>query len=110
MKLLKRTSVLQMNIQWKTPTQSFHHSETKKVSHCKTCGHIVQGHKRPKDESAKCPGSLCCSDGKKIQCTCSGHKALQSTADPQQKYERKDNGHITAYQLSVSQADLSDAG
>ena len=89
-------------------------SKTKKVSHCRSSGHIVQGHKRPKDESvkcSKCPGGLCCSADKKIQCTCSDHKASQSTADPQQNYERKDNGHITAYhQLSVSQADLSDAG
>ena len=88
-------------------------SKTKKVSHYRACGHIVEGHKRPKDESVKCPkcpGGLCCSDGKKIQCTCPDHKASQSIADPQQNYERKDNGHITAYQLSVSQADLSFAG
>ena len=26
-----------------------------KRAHCKTCGHVVQGHKRPKETPIKCP-------------------------------------------------------
>ena len=46
-------------------------SKPKKKAHCKQCGHLMQGHKRPKDQPIKCPtcpSGVCQPDGKKKLC------------------------------------------
>ena len=52
---------------------------TEKQSHCKKCGHIVKGHKRPANEPPKCPlcpNNLCCDNGGGNECSCEWHKPL----------------------------------
>ena len=48
-----------------------------KPPHCKKCGHLVKGHKRPKGNQVKCeqcPGGICTStDADRCNCNCEWH-------------------------------------
>ena len=58
---------------------------TEKPSHCKTCGHVVKGHKRPKNQLNKCPlcpGQICSANGCQITCDCQWHQPVVQEAEP----------------------------
>ena len=55
---------------------NFNRSKKAKPQHCKTCSHSVKGHKRPANDSIKCPmcpNQLCSSAGKQQKCSCDWH-------------------------------------
>ena len=84
-----------------------------KRAHCKTCGHLVQGHKRPKETPIKCPVGplgLCSAQGKATKCNCEEHTPSQALpqANTGWEYESNTAGDITQALLNLSQGDLSE--
>ena len=84
-----------------------------KRAHCKTCGHVVQGHKRPKEAPIKCPVcplGLCSAQGKAIKCNCEEHTPSRTPSQANTGWEFVSNtvGGITQALLNVSQGDLSE--
>ena len=61
---------------------------TDKPSHCKKCGHVVKGHKRPRNQPVQCPScpnQICCEAGKGMACSCQWHQPIpanQVQAEP----------------------------
>ena len=88
-------------------------SNHKKV-HCKTCSHIVQGHKRPKNgpnKCPKCPNGICSTEGKKTKCDCKEHSGDTSSNQGNtsvQNFTISQTGNTTTALLNVSQGDLAD--
>ena len=51
-----------------------------KPSHCKKCGHIVRGHKGPRNQPVQCsscPNNLCNTAGQAIACKCKWHQPVE---------------------------------
>ena len=86
-------------------------SKPKKKAHCKQCGHLMQGHKRPKDQPIKCPtcpSGVCRPDGKKTVCPCSDHKTSDtSQLSTMDEFKIEQIGTVNVFSLKDSQGTLS---
>ena len=85
-------------------------SKLKKKAHCKQCGHLMQGHKRPKDQPIicpTCPSGVCRPDGKKL-CPCSDHKTSDTSQLSQMdEFKIEQIGTVNVFSLKDSQGTLS---
>ena len=86
-------------------------SKPKKKAHCKQCGHLMQGHKRPKDQPIKCPtcpSGVCRPDGKITVCPCSDHKTSDTSQQSQMdEFKIEQIGTVNVFSLKDSQGTLS---
>ena len=84
--------------------------------HCKTCGHLLNGHKRPRNAPAKCPkcpNDLCSADGKKRACSCSQHAKnvtqTELSTTQQLQYKQKQDKNVSLIILEASQGSLPES-
>ena len=75
----------------------------------KKCGHVVKGHKRPRNQPVQCPScpnQICCEAGKGLACSCQWHQPIPANQVQAEPILVSTEQNVTVLSFLESQATL----